>query len=87
MVNGFSNDGIILVCGGKDKAVRLWPLNQGRDEWTSTEMETKSGGTVSCLAFSLDNIVIFSGGTGKLFVVLVNSYLRSNQIKPKLKTQ
>ena len=65
----FSDDGTLLISGGGDKTVRLWSINQGRDEWNSTEVETKHDGFVRCLAFSLDNQRIFSGGLNKKILI------------------
>ena len=65
----FSDDGTHLISGGVDKTVRLWSINQGRDEWNSTEVETKHDGFVRCLAFSLDNQRIFSGGLNKKILI------------------
>ena len=65
----FSDDGSLLVSGGLDKTVRLWSLNQGRDQWNSMVMEAKHSHQVTCLAFSPDNCRIFSGGhDNKVFI-------------------
>ena len=65
----FSDDGTLLVAGGKDKTVRLWYLNQGHGERNSTEMEAKHELNVTCLAFSPDNHRIFSGGLDKKVLI------------------
>ena len=65
----FSEDGTLLVSGGVDKTVRLWSLNQYRNEWNSAEIETKHKGSVYCLAISPDNQRIFSGGSDKKVLI------------------
>ena len=61
----FSENGTHLISGSDDKTVRLWSINQSRNEWNSTEMETKHQNSVVCLAFSPDNNRIFTGGADK----------------------
>ena len=65
----FSDDGTLLVSGGKDKTVRLWSLNQGRGELNSTIMKTKHEDIVTCLALSPDIQHIFSGGWQKKVLI------------------
>ena len=64
----FSDDGTHLVSGGRDKTVRLWSHDEGRDEWNSIEMESKHEAAVYCLAISPDNRRIFSGGYDEVLI-------------------
>ena len=65
----FSGDGAFLISGGSDETVRLWSLNQGRNEENSVVMKTKQKMGVRCLAFSPDNKRIFSGGEDKTILI------------------
>lgn len=64
-----SVNGTLMISGGRDTTVLLWSINQGRSAWNSIAMETNHQSTVRCLAFSPDNMRIFSGGDdGKILI-------------------
>jgi WD40 repeat protein len=69
----FSKDGTLLVSGGYDKIVRLWPISSvTRNEQCPIipiEMKTRHVSHVYSLAITSDNRRLFSGGAGgKVFI-------------------
>ena len=69
-----SSDGSLLASGGQDEIVRLWPISKAENGRTDPrnliipiQMETRS--CILSLAFSPDNNRLFSGGSGKKFLI------------------
>ncbi|KZS20357.1 Serine/threonine-protein phosphatase [Daphnia magna] len=61
----FSEDGTIFASGGDDRRVLLWSISETLDNHSQNKpvaMEAEHGSNVFCLAISVDNERIFSGG-------------------------
>lgn len=64
-----SEDGGLLFFGGADQTVRLWALDQDREDGNSFVMETKHGSKISSLAISSDSHYIFSASYDKKVLI------------------